>query len=86
MAKNLGTFTFAANLKVKAAEALDPRMVAASKADLIKKKIGHLMVIPFMYTKVLLQIVELMVFTDLLMNLKHYLQIIVDGKESMSEV
>ena len=38
MAKNLGTFTFAANLKVKAAEALDPRMVAASKADLIKKE------------------------------------------------
>jgi hypothetical protein len=31
MAKNLGTFTFAANFKVKAAEALDPRMVASSK-------------------------------------------------------
>ena len=37
MAKNLGTFEFAANFKVKAAEALDPRMVAASKADLINK-------------------------------------------------
>lgn len=37
MAKNLGTFTFAANFQVKAAEALDPRMVAASKADLIQK-------------------------------------------------
>lgn len=37
MAKNLGTFTFAANFQVKAAEALDPRMVAASKADLINK-------------------------------------------------
>lgn len=38
MAKNLGTFTFAANFQVKAAEALDPRMVAASKADLITKE------------------------------------------------
>lgn len=37
MAKNLGTFTFAANFQVKAAEALDPRTVAASKADLINK-------------------------------------------------
>jgi hypothetical protein len=37
MAKNLGTFTFAANFQVKAAEALDPRMVATSKADLINK-------------------------------------------------
>lgn len=35
--KNLGTFEFAANFQVKAAEALDPRMVAASKADLINK-------------------------------------------------
>ena len=35
--KNLGMFEFAANFKVKAAEALDPRMVAASKADLINK-------------------------------------------------
>lgn len=38
MAKNLGTFTFAANFQVKAAEALDPRMVAATKADLINKE------------------------------------------------
>lgn len=37
MAKNLGTFTFAANFQVKAAEALDPRVVATSKADLINK-------------------------------------------------
>jgi hypothetical protein len=37
MAKNLGTYVFAANFQVKAAEALDPRMVAASKADLINK-------------------------------------------------
>ena len=37
MAKNLGNFTFAANFKVKIAEAIDPRMVAGSKADLIKK-------------------------------------------------
>lgn len=37
MAKNLGTFTFAANFQVKAAEALDPRTVAASRADLINK-------------------------------------------------
>lgn len=37
MAKNLGTFQFAANFQVKAAEALDPRMVASSKADLINK-------------------------------------------------
>lgn len=35
--KNLGTFQFAANFQVKAAEALDPRMVASSKADLINK-------------------------------------------------
>ena len=38
MAKNLGTFSFAANFEIKTAEALDPRMVAASKADLIKKE------------------------------------------------
>lgn len=38
MAKNLGTFSFAANFEVKTAEALDPRMVASSKADLINKE------------------------------------------------
>lgn len=37
MAKNKGIFQFAANFQVKVAEALDPRMVAASKADLINK-------------------------------------------------
>ena len=37
MGKNLGTFDFSANFKVKAAEALDPRIVATSKADLINK-------------------------------------------------
>ena len=37
MGKNLGTFDFSANFKVKTAEALDPRIVATSKADLINK-------------------------------------------------
>lgn len=37
MAKNKGTFQFAANFEVKVSEALDPRLVAASKADLINK-------------------------------------------------
>ena len=37
MAKNKGIFQFAANFEVKVAEALDPRLVAASKADLINK-------------------------------------------------
>lgn len=37
MAKNKGTFQFAANFQVKVSEALDPRLVAASKADLINK-------------------------------------------------
>ena len=37
MAKNLGTFQFASNFQVKTSEALDPRMVAESKADLINK-------------------------------------------------
>lgn len=37
MAKNKGMFQFAANFEVKVSEALDPRLVAASKADLINK-------------------------------------------------
>lgn len=37
MSKNLGTFTFASNFQVKVAEALDPRMIANSKEDLINK-------------------------------------------------
>ncbi len=37
MSKNLGTFTFASNFQVKVAEALDPRMIASSKEDLINK-------------------------------------------------
>ena len=37
MAKNKGMFQFAANFEVKVAEALDPRLVANSKADLINK-------------------------------------------------
>lgn len=37
MARNLGTFTFAANFQVKAAEALDPRVVVDSKAELISQ-------------------------------------------------
>ena len=37
MSKNLGTFTFAANFQMKVAEAIDPRVVANSKEDLINK-------------------------------------------------
>ena len=38
MARNKGTFGFAANFEVKAQEALDPRVVVDSKADLINKE------------------------------------------------
>ena len=38
MARNKGTFTFAANFQVKAAEALDPRVVVETKAELINKE------------------------------------------------
>lgn len=38
MARNKGTFKFAANFEVKAQEALDPRVVVDSKADLINKE------------------------------------------------
>lgn len=38
MARNKGTFTFAANFEVKAAAALDPRVVVATKAELIAKE------------------------------------------------
>lgn len=38
MARNKGTFAFAANFEVKAQEALDPRVVVDSKADLINKE------------------------------------------------
>ena len=38
MARNKGTFTFAANFQVKAAEALDPRIVVENKAELINKE------------------------------------------------
>lgn len=38
MARNKGTFTFAANFQVKAAEALDPRVVVENKAELINKE------------------------------------------------
>lgn len=37
MARNKGTFTFAANFQVKTAEALDPRVVVATKSELIAK-------------------------------------------------
>lgn len=38
MARNKGTFQFAANFEVKAAEALDPRIVVATKSELINKE------------------------------------------------
>lgn len=38
MARNKGTFSFAANFQVKAAEALDPRVVVENKAELINKE------------------------------------------------
>lgn len=38
MARNKGTFAFAANFEVKAQEALDPRVVVDSKAELISKE------------------------------------------------
>lgn len=38
MARNKGTFQFAANFEVKAAAALDPRAVVATKAELISKE------------------------------------------------
>lgn len=38
MARNKGTFKFAANFEVKAAAALDPRVVVATKAELISKE------------------------------------------------
>lgn len=38
MARNKGIFKFAANFEVKAAEALDPRVVVDAKADLINKE------------------------------------------------
>ena len=38
MARNKGTFQFAANFEVRAAEALDPRVVVASRSELIKKE------------------------------------------------
>lgn len=38
MPRNKGMFEFAANFQVKAAEALDPRVVVDSKADLIDKE------------------------------------------------
>ena len=37
MARNKGTFQFAANFEVKAAEALDPRVVVSKKSELINK-------------------------------------------------
>lgn len=38
MARNKGMFEFAANFEVKAAEALDPRVVVETKSDLINKE------------------------------------------------
>lgn len=38
MARNKGTFNFAANFQVKMQEALDPRVVVGAKADLINKE------------------------------------------------
>lgn len=38
MARNKGTFQFAANFEVKAAAALDPRVAVATKAELINKE------------------------------------------------
>ena len=38
MARNKGTFNFSANLQVKMAEALDPRIVVSTKAELITKE------------------------------------------------
>lgn len=38
MARNKGTFQFAANFEVKAAAALDPRVVVATKAELVAKE------------------------------------------------
>ena len=38
MARNKGTFQFAANFEVKAAAALDPRVTVATKAELIAKE------------------------------------------------
>ena len=37
MYRNKGTFQFAANFEIKAAEALDPRVVVSTKSDLINK-------------------------------------------------
>lgn len=38
MARNKGTFNFAANFQVKMQEALDPRIVVGAKSDLINKE------------------------------------------------
>jgi hypothetical protein len=38
MARNKGTFKFPANFEVKAAEALDPRVMVTTKAELITKE------------------------------------------------
>lgn len=38
MARNKGTFNFSANLQVKMAEALDPRIVVSTKSELISKE------------------------------------------------
>lgn len=38
MARNKGTFQFAANFEIKAAEALDPRMVVNTFSDLTNKE------------------------------------------------
>ena len=38
MARNKGTFNFSANLQVKMAEALDPRIVVSTKTELISKE------------------------------------------------
>ena len=38
MARNKGTFNFAANFQVKMQEALDPRVVVGAKADLVNKE------------------------------------------------
>lgn len=38
MARNKGTFQFAANFEVRAAEALDPRVVVSTKSELINKE------------------------------------------------
>lgn len=38
MARNKGTFKFAATLEVQAASALDPRVVVGTKAELVNKE------------------------------------------------